>query len=79
MYLTEEQQIKSAQLKAFKSVMGAHCIPNWEVPKLIGIDTSTWCRRQKNGFLNLSVYELNKLNLTDQEIIRIVRGNDNDL
>jgi hypothetical protein len=74
MYLTEEQKIKSAQLKAFKSIMGARCIPNWEIPKIIGIDASTWCRRQKNGFLNLSVYELNRLNLTDKEIIEIVKG-----
>ena len=55
-------------------IMGAHCIPNWEIPKIIGIDASTWCRRQKNGFLNLSVYELNRLNLSDKEVLQIVKG-----
>jgi hypothetical protein len=74
MYLTEEQKIKSAQLKAFKSIMGYRRIENKDIHSLIGIEKSTWNKRIKNGFLNLSVYELNRLNLTDKEIIEIVKG-----
>lgn len=74
MYLTEEQKIKSNQLDVFRSIMGYRRIENKDIHSLIGIEKSTWNRRIRNGFLNLSVYELNRLNLSDKEIIEIVKG-----
>ena len=74
MYLTEEQKIKSNQLDVFKSIMGYHRIENKDIHSLIGIEKSTWNRRIRNGFLNLSVYELNRLNLSDKEVLQIVKG-----
>lgn len=74
MFLTEEQKIKSNQFKAFKSIMGYRRIENKDIHSLIGVEKSTWNKRIKNGFLNLSVYELNRLNLTDKEIVEVVKG-----
>lgn len=74
MYLTEEQKIKSNQFNAFKSIMGYHRIENKDIHSLIGIEKSTWNKRIKDGFLNLSIYELNRLNLTDKEIVEVVKG-----
>ena len=74
MYLTEEQKIKSNQLDVFRSIMGYRRIENKDIHSLIGVEKSTWNKRIKNGFLNLSVYELNRLNLSDKEIVQIVKG-----
>ena len=74
MYLTEEQKIKHNQFNAFKSIMGYRRIENKDIHSLIGVEKSTWNKRIKNGFLNLSVYELNRLNLSDKEIVQIVKG-----
>lgn len=49
-----------------------------DMASLIGINPSSYCKRKQNGKLKLSYMELvkviQKLELTDEEIVKLMRG-----
>lgn len=78
-YLTQQEEIKSGQLRQFKSALSAHGIDSMTAAgQIIGLSQQSMSRRCKDKMLNLSLYELSKIakgaKFTDEEIVKVVKG-----
>ena len=77
--ITSEDKLVHRQYKALMKVIKAHDVEHkYEIAKMLNMSDSCWAHRCGGERLLMNIGELSvladKLNLTDEEIVKVVKG-----